>query len=204
MYNICETCKTTIKIWVKEREIKMVHFNNPCNSLSVESLEELAGYLDGKVILRCGDFNAHCTLWGSSNENGMVTEGLMENKNLVCVNDGRGTRVDSRTGAELAIDLALMSDPFAGIRTWDLIKVTSIGSDHYPIMIEVGLNLEQRGTGKAQRWSFSSADWEKFRTISDKEIEKIDNVDILKGYIFEAAKQSVKVKAVGQRKKIVP
>lgn len=40
-------------------------------------------------------------------------------------------------------------------------------------MIEVGLNLEQWGTGRAQGWSFGSADWKKFRTISYKVTEKL-------------------------------
>lgn len=97
----------------------------------------------------------------------------METKNLLCLNDGRGTRVDVRTGTESALDLTLASHSLAAICCWDVIKESCIGSDHYPIMIEVALNLQHQDTGRAQGRSFSSAEWEKFRHISHKDIEQI-------------------------------
>lgn len=50
-------------------------------------------------MIYCGDFNAHNTSWGSgNNESGMVMEELMENKNLVCLNNGKGTRTVLKDG----------------------------------------------------------------------------------------------------------
>lgn len=61
-------------------------------------MDEIAIHLGGSVIL-CGDFNAHSSLWGHcNNENGLVTEELMESKNMVCLNDGSGTRINIRNG----------------------------------------------------------------------------------------------------------
>lgn len=60
------------------------------------------GHLEGKVIW-CGEFNANSTLWGKYNDkNGQVIEELIEIKNVVCHNDGRGTRINVRTGTEPA------------------------------------------------------------------------------------------------------
>ena len=85
-----------------------------------------------------------------------------------------------------------------------------MGSDHYPIMIEVGLTLEQYQTGGLQKWSFGNADWDTFRNISDQEMEKNDineevnhlNISICKA-ILEAARQSMKMGGRNGRR-IVP
>lgn len=47
--------------------------------------------------------------------NGMVIEELTKDKNVVWLNDGRSTRFNTRTGAESAIDLTLVSDSIAGV-----------------------------------------------------------------------------------------
>ena len=62
-------------------------------------------------------------------------------------------------------------------------------SDHYPIMIDVGLSLERYQTGGLQKWSFSHFDWDTFRNISDQEMEKNyinEEVDHLNISIFKA------------------
>ncbi len=58
------------------------------------------------------DFNAHSTLWGGTKEdvNGGVIEQLLEEKDLVCLNDGRRTRLDAHTGNMSVLDLTLVSN----------------------------------------------------------------------------------------------
>lgn len=57
----------------------------PCNGSLLELFEEHASYLDENVIYCDFFLNAHSTLWGRRNDdNGMVIDALMENKNLVC------------------------------------------------------------------------------------------------------------------------
>ena len=53
------------------------------------------------LIWACS-FNAHNTLWGSgkNDSNGEVVKEMLDGQNLVCVNDGRGTRIDVNTGKE--------------------------------------------------------------------------------------------------------
>ena len=113
-----------------------------CNSLTLQLMDEIAIHLEGKVIV-CGDFNAHSSLRGHcNNENGSVMEELMEIKNMACFNDGIGTIINIRNGTESAIDLTIVSDSLAGLCSWNVIKGTTIGSDHYPIVSEVGVRIE--------------------------------------------------------------
>lgn len=175
----------------------------------MELMDELTVYLQGKIIC-CGDFNAHSTLWDNCNDgNGIVIEELMKIKDLVCLNDGRGTRINVRTGTEAAIDLTLVSDSLAGLCLWDVFRETTIGSDHYPIVIEVNLSIEECNTGGVNKWSFENADWETFRHNSEQEMEKIkegvDNVNnAVCNAILLAASQTIPKKGGREKKKIVP
>lgn len=122
-------------------------FYNPCNRLSMEVLQELSKHFEGKTI-GCGDFNAHSTLWdGYDDSNGGVVEELMDEKSLVVLNGGSGTRMNVHNGNETAVDLTLESEAIAGICMWRVDQETTIGSDHYPIVIELGLNVEEASTG---------------------------------------------------------
>lgn len=187
----------------------MINFYNPANKLI--SVDELDTYLKGKVIW-CGDFNAHSTLWGNGNDrNGAVIEEVMEMKNFVCLNDGSGTRVDVRAGAESAIDLTLVSDSLAGIFSWQVLKETTVGSDHYPIMTMIEFSIEKRDVRGVKQWCFRDADWDTFRLVSDQEMQKIDmnvgvhelNCFICKAFL-EAASRVMKRKDGRGEKKIVP
>ena len=60
----------------------------------------------------CGDFNAHNNLWGSKHTdgNGEAVEELMDIRQLVCLNNGNGTRIDIRTNTMSSLDLTLVSN----------------------------------------------------------------------------------------------
>lgn len=63
-------------------------------------LESVCDVENTKIIV-CGDFNAHSTFWGSikTDSNVYVIEEFMDDRQLVCLNDGRGTRYDAAHGA---------------------------------------------------------------------------------------------------------
>lgn len=92
--------------------IRIINYN-PCNRLS-KDLEKVIGSGNHKIIW-CGDFNAHSTLWGSSKDdhNGDVVEEIIDSNGLVCLNDGRNTRIDLVRGIGSAIDLPLVSEGIA-------------------------------------------------------------------------------------------
>ena len=119
----CES--VTIKIWTGKYELTIINYYNPCNKLSVDVLNMVLGEVQGKVVW-CGDFNAHSTLWGSerTDANGSIVEEVIEDKGLVCVNDGSGTRYDCVQNKESVIDLTMTSNEIAGITDWEVLNKT--------------------------------------------------------------------------------
>lgn len=96
---------------------------------------------------------------------------------------------------------------FIGRGSWEVARGTTIGSDHCPIVTEVGLNGEEYEIGGLQKWSFSSAEWEKFNYVSDQEMRKmfinedVDNLNIsVCKAVLEAAEQTIQKKG-GQHRK---
>lgn len=62
-----------IEVWMDIGKVKIVNFYNPCNQLTVDSLNSIGG--DGKIGW-CGDFNVHNVLWESftTDRNGAILE----------------------------------------------------------------------------------------------------------------------------------
>lgn len=78
-------------------------------------------------MIWCGDFNAHSTLWGVKNDgNGDVILEFMDEEELVCLNDGSGTRMDVVRGTESAIDLTLATITLADKCEWEVLKDNAI------------------------------------------------------------------------------
>lgn len=78
-------------------------------------------------------------------------------------------------------------------------RETTIGSNHYPIILREGLDIEEEDLNTVQKWSFTAADWEKFRYLSEQGIEELymrGNVDDVNLWfcraMLEAAEQSIK------------
>lgn len=105
------------------QEIVIINYYYPCKNLAFDKLKEVHGQDRGRVIW-CGDLNAHNTLWGgkSINANRQVVEELIEERELVCFNDGRGRRIDPRMGMESVLDLTLVSNNLASMCNWEVWK----------------------------------------------------------------------------------
>ena len=89
-----------------------------------------------------------------------MLEELLDEKGLVSLNDGRGTRIDPVTGNESALDLTLISSSTAGTCSWQVWEEPTVDSDHYPVMCMVGRRVEDTGgdryLGKRNGVSFRS------------------------------------------------
>lgn len=129
-----------VEVWQRSQSHKVINFYNPCEKLSLKVLENIGGNIGDKVIW-CGDFNAHSMLWGSnkSDFNGKIVEELLDLGKLVCINDGSNTRLDVSRGRDSALDLTLVSDNLAGKCEWKVMKHCTIGSDHFPIAVKIGV-----------------------------------------------------------------
>lgn len=141
----------------------------------MDKLTQIEG-MDGNRVMLCADFNAHSTLWGGArtDANGVVIEELLEEKGMVCVNDGRGTRIDVGTGNTSVLDLTLVSRNLAGICEWEVADDTTVGSDHFPVLCSVLLQRNERQGKFLGKWVFNSAKWGQFEYMCEKEIDRID------------------------------
>lgn len=200
-----------VEVWSSEGNIKIINFYNPCRLLEREQLEEIWEGINGKTIW-CGDFNAHSTLWGNRNDNnGRVIEEFIEEEELVCINDGTGTRLNTARGTESAIDITIVTKDIADRCEWEVLRGNTVGSDHYPIKTQVGIECAKEIEVREEKWILERADWDKFREISEDLLQKIeDNLDVenmckrISGGIIEAAKMAIPKSKPKIINKIVP
>ena len=70
----------------------------------------------------CGDFNAHNSLWGSKRTdiNGEAVEDMMNDRMLVCLNNGYGTRINAYKNETSCIDLTLVDRKIASRCEWEV------------------------------------------------------------------------------------
>ncbi len=170
------------EVWAESKKLVVIHFYNPCRKLELNRLEEIEGISKGSIVW-CGDFNAHNTLWGSdkTNYSDHVVEELLNKKHLVCINDGRNTRLYVNTGKESVLDLTIVTSTLVPMCDWHV----------YQINVATIQTTERIG-GK---WIFGKANWENVMIESDKHLHQIsDNMNteiinskIRQGIILAAA-----------------
>ena len=203
-----------VEVWLAGGPVVVINFYNPCKRLELNTLSRIEGQ-DRRKIVWCGDFNSHNTLWGGERTdcNGQTIEELMDEKQLICLNDGRGTRIDVSTGHHSVLDLTLVSYPLAaGYCEWEVCDVTTIGSDHYPIVCKLGFRAEtvSRGVGMG-KWIFEKAKWDSFLLHSEQNMMSIEETgdvnifnEMVSSAIYEAAIGSIPRSKGKMRRKAVP
>lgn len=202
-----------IEVYKSDGNLVIINFYNPCKSLSLEILEDIIGRQRKRKEIWCGDFNAHNSLWGSkrTDNNGEVVEELMDVRQLVCLNNGNGTRIDIRSNTLSCIDLTLVSNNMANSCDWNIIDSTSIGSDHFPIKCSINIEIDFQERPRHKKWDFSKADWEKFKEICCESADSMSMEGGIEECAFEVSKlilnavlNSVPLKTIGGKKKMVP
>lgn len=201
-----------VEVFTNQGKIVIVNYYNPCKRLEIEKIRSKVGFSSRHVFVY-GDFNAHSTVWGArkTDMNGEIMEQIMEEANLVCINDRRGTRIDVHTGKMSALDLTLVSSELAGISDWEVLEDT-MGSDHCLILTKL---IETRGMkmeGREGRWIFKRAKWDHFRDNCEKWSSKIvmsDKVEeveeTFRSVIIKAAELTIpKTKGGTRERKNVP
>jgi ribonuclease HI/exonuclease III len=205
----------TIKVFLSEtNHITCVNIYNPCKEFTVSTLEEICEELNGPLIL-CGDFNSYNVMWGSKKNdmNGRHVEEFIDNNNLVCLNDGTGTRLNIKTGKLSCLDLTMMTASMAAGYRWQVLS-DNWGSDHFPVVAECG-NIKFQNKNACQskpRWSLQRANWDKFQeecagkiTYPDEEGLTDEIYDTFIAQITEVLNDCVpKTKVVKEGKSPVP
>lgn len=91
----------------------IVNYYNPCKALTNEMLKNIFKRTHREIW--CGDFNSHNSLWGSNytDLNGEVMEEMINDRMLVCLNNGAGTRMNVYKNKTSCIDLTLVDRKLA-------------------------------------------------------------------------------------------
>lgn len=200
------------EVWDGTETLIVINYYNPCKRLNIDTLQQIQGQNKSRVVW-CADFNAHSTIWGGAQTdvNGKVVEEFMDNNDLVCMNNGNGTRINVTTGTESALDITLVASSLAGITKWEVWTKTTLGSDHYPVHCCIGEKVEKRVESGAKKWLFEKANWEEFQRLSEEVITTVDledEVDLINKRITAAiittAEKSIPRSKGTSKKRLVP
>ncbi len=146
----------------------------PSENLNMLLLSQLVDQLPKPFII-CGDFNGHSITWGcdSNNSRGNKIDDFITNNDLCLLNDGSFTYLHPGSGSYTAIDLSLCS-PDLLLDLNFKVEADSFGSDHFPIILEIGISLPDT----LPRWNFKRADWVHFNELC-KNTLTLNTVDLL-------------------------
>lgn len=132
-------------------------------------LASLSRYTRALVL---GDFNSKDSALGSrgQNANGPVMVKAIEDANLCLLSQGAPTHVHW-DGSEDQLDLVLATPGLVGLLS-DVTVLEDIGSDHYPVMVQ--LNIDKNlPAGEDEPWfNLKRADWSLYQDVLDLELTK--------------------------------
>ena len=178
-------------------------------NLNITDLQSLINQLPTPYILM-GDFNAKHTLWGESscNHRGNLIDQLLDNNDIVLLNDGSYTRVDSYHNTFSAIDLSICSSNLTLDYQWSVFPYT-YGSDHYPILLKSTLNIPSSCLPK---WKTDAANWKEYTESTrinaaityDEFLSPIEAYEFLYHLILEKANQHIPKTSGTPRRPVVP
>ena len=88
-----------------------------------------------------GDFNLHHFAWGSDHYDKRAEKLLEIFEDLILLNDGSATYLDQRTKKLSCIDLSFISPQLHSLTEWKVVR-DNMGSDHFPIEVEITIELD--------------------------------------------------------------
>ncbi len=101
---------------------------------------------------------------------------FLDNTEYALLNDGGETYDTSHfdtLGTGTTPDLTMASPNVAANATWTPLE-TTMGSDHYPILIEVFTPHHRTSQRSVPKWKFHKADWTKFKIMCQNKL----NIDL--------------------------
>lgn len=156
-----------------KEKLTVINYYNPCKAITHDLMRSINK--GGQREIWCGDFNAHNSLWGSkyTDLNGEVLEEMINDRMLVCLNNGNGTRINIYKNETSCIDLTLIDRRIASRCEWEVDHSTSMGSDHFPILCKIDIDVKIDEMYAHHRWCFKKANWEKFNECCIDELNEI-------------------------------
>ncbi|GFV78719.1 RNA-directed DNA polymerase from mobile element jockey [Trichonephila clavipes] len=183
-----------ISITWKRRVINIFNLYHPPNQGHLPA--EIFDCSDKNTIF-LGDLNAKHQSWGCSTNNDRGNDLLNadDDRALIFLNSGLPTHTSFSYGTSEALDITLVSPELHPHCDWDILS--SIGSDHLPILINVQIN-RKTVTSHKKFWNFKKANWDCFQRITEGSFDKRTTMDNLeqewhsfKQVIIHASKQSI-------------
>lgn len=140
----------------------------PHEHVTLRQLDDLAAQLPEPYLL-VGDFNAHCTLWGSekTDNRGHVIEDFVLSTSICLLNSGSPTYFSPTSRKFSCLDLAFCSPCVFSDFKWEVLY-TSYGSDHMPAIIKLTSTFPTIRS-KPRRWRLERADWPLFKKTAKLE-----------------------------------
>lgn len=154
----------------------------PDGRWSQRELQNLISQLPSPFLL-LGDFNSHNPLWGSNtiDPRGRIVEQCIEDSDLLILNTGEGSYLNSRSNCLSAIDLTLCTPNVAPRFKWIRLD-DHLSTDHFPIAIECAGVPSNHTIPK--RWLMEKADWSAYtERIHSFEIEDGDVEEMVSSLI---------------------
>ena len=161
-------------ITISGKSLDVFSFYIPPNANSIEKcFDEIVANSKNSLIM-LGDANSHSKLWGCDHDDRRGDQMLerIEYYDLTILNDGSITRISSPTVRPSAIDLTICSNNLALDAKWKTLA-DSMGSDHLPILIDMGTECVVRQNCIERFDRTKCIDWEKYKKNVDIKIEVI-------------------------------
>lgn len=128
----------------------------------------------------------------------------MDERSLVCLNTGEGTRYNLTENTVSSIDLTLISNDFADLCELKVNSENTVGSDHFPIICKINVNNNPECLLQ-KKWLYEKADWNSFSKHCEDNKDSVaeDSVetfcDTITNLIMEAATLFIPQRIAGQK-----
>ena len=140
----------------------------PQANLNAEKLSKMK--LNSKHLIM-GDINAKHSLWGApvNDTKGISFFNFIEDNNLVCLNNGQGTRI-GHMGQLSHLDIVVSTCNISSITKFDILE-DNWGSDHYPIQMSLFFKPNIISIKPTPKWNFKKANWNGYNSTIETLIE---------------------------------
>ena len=137
----------------------------PSTSFSEQDICRCFSDVKNEFIL-LGDFNSWSNLWGSlcSNSKGTIIENVILSNNLILLNDGSATHFNTRKSFT-HVDLTMATPRLSTKCNWKIEEFLH-GSDHFPIIVEIGTSLTISRDKRPSNYLTDKANWNLYKATS--------------------------------------
>lgn len=159
-----------IKIFLKNKALTVVSlYIKPNHRMNSNKWTKTFQQFSSPLIIG-GDFNAHHNAWSCEIPTDFEGEQLADaftNSSYTLLNDGSETLINKPGCRKSAVDLTLCSPFLAPHINWSIIHA-SLGSNHYPILINLGSSKNHQYTiFPNSKWDIKNADWLHYYNITN-------------------------------------